>query len=248
MSRENKVIDFHSHILPGIDDGSKNLAMSLAMLRKMTEQEIDACIATPHFYGYRHSVESFLKHRTGAWEQLRTELTDGMPEIRLGAEVALYSKLPDLSDDELDALCIENTRVLLLEMPFAQWTGYDVELVAQLAIQRDYTVVLAHLDRFLDLQRDDGALENLLQMPLFVQINTQSLLTWKCRKKAVEFFREGKAHLLGSDCHNLKDRRPNLQEARNVLEKKLGGDILQQIDELGGELLIPGKKAVEEIV
>lgn len=237
MRRINQVVDFHSHILPGIDDGSKDVATSLAMLNAMAEQGIDICIATPHFYGYRCGTEEFFARRNEAWEQLQKELPGGMPEIYLGAEVALYSELPDLTDEELDALCVENTRILLLEMPFAQWTGYDVELVAQLSIQRGYTVVLAHLDRFLDLQKDDGALENLLQMPLYVQINARSLLTWGDRRKSLKLFREEKAHLLGSDCHDLKDRKPNLQEARKVLEKKLGGDILRQIDELGNDLL-----------
>ena len=75
----SRVIDFHSHILPGIDDGSKNTDMSLAMLREMTAQGVDVCVATPHFYGWRRSVESFLERRTAAWEHLSRRLEDGMP-------------------------------------------------------------------------------------------------------------------------------------------------------------------------
>ena len=52
----SRVIDFHSHILPGIDDGSKNTDMSLAMLREMTAQGVDVCVAPPHFSGWRRSV------------------------------------------------------------------------------------------------------------------------------------------------------------------------------------------------
>ena len=55
------MIDFHSHILPGIDDGSKNTQMSLAMIEEEKKQGVHTIVATPHFYADEDSVERFLK-------------------------------------------------------------------------------------------------------------------------------------------------------------------------------------------
>ena len=164
----SRVIDFHSHILPGIDDGSKNTDMSLAMLREMTAQGVDVCVATPHFYGWRRSVESFLERRTAAWEHLSRRLEDGMPQILLGAEVAFFLELPEQHD--LDALCIQGTNVLLLEMPFAQWTDVELDALSRLCIEREYQVVLAHLERFLPLQKNRDVLERIMLLPVLVRL------------------------------------------------------------------------------
>lgn len=64
------VIDFHSHILPGIDDGSKNVQMSLEMLGRASEQGVDVMLATSHFYASRHRIEDFLEKRQRAYERL----------------------------------------------------------------------------------------------------------------------------------------------------------------------------------
>ena len=64
------MIDFHSHVLPGIDDGSRDTDMSLAMLRMEQEQNVQAVVATPHFYAEQDSVKSFLKRRSHSMERL----------------------------------------------------------------------------------------------------------------------------------------------------------------------------------
>ena len=82
------MIDIHSHILPGIDDGSKNLRMSLGLIDMLIDQGIDTVAATPHFYADRVSVEKFLSRRQRAYESLAEALenTPKAPKILLGAE------------------------------------------------------------------------------------------------------------------------------------------------------------------
>ena len=65
-----KVIDFHSHILPNIDDGSKDINMSVEMLKRSKQQGIDVIVATPHFYADSNTIEHFLNKRARALEQL----------------------------------------------------------------------------------------------------------------------------------------------------------------------------------
>lgn len=230
------VIDFHSHVLPKMDDGSKSVEMSLEMLGSAREMGVDAVVATPHFYGYRESVPVFLERREHSWERLRQAMEGkDLPRVLLGAEVAFFSGLTKA--EGLDRLCANGTRTLLLEMPFAAWTGYELDAVSTLCLDRGYQVVLAHLERFVPLQRDEGLMERLLSLPLWVQINAEALLPLTRRKRWVEMFREGRAHLLGSDCHNLTSRPPNLGAGRKILARKAGWEALGRIDQLGEKLL-----------
>ena len=81
------MIDFHSHILPGIDDGSKDAATSLLMLNALKKQGADTVCATSHFYATQRSVERFLFRRQEAWDRLCEVLPQDAPRILLGAEV-----------------------------------------------------------------------------------------------------------------------------------------------------------------
>lgn len=236
------VIDFHSHVLPKMDDGSKSTDMSLAMLEAAREQGVDLVVATPHFYGYRESAESFLARRAHACRRLEEAVAqagkapgDALPFLRVGAEVAFFSGLADLP--ELDSLCINGTKTLLLEMPFAPWTRYELDAVSSLCLDRGYQVVLAHLERFYELQKDEYVLESLLRLPLWVQVNAGSLLPLMRRGRWIALFREEQAHLLGSDCHDLSKRPPNLAAGRDMLRRKAGEPALSRMDELGARLL-----------
>lgn len=237
----NNVIDFHSHILPGIDDGSPDVATSVAMLQEMKKQGVAHCVATPHFYSYRRSVETFVSQREAAWQQLRSALTDDLPRVYLGAEVALFSELAELPEVGLSALCIAGTRTLLLEMPFAQWGDYEVDAVARLSIDREVQVVLAHLERYLPLQRKSTYMDRILTLPVWVQINAESLGgglgNLRQRRQMLQLFESGRAHVLGSDCHNLHHRSPNLRQGRDTLQKRLGAETLSRIDNFGATLL-----------
>ena len=79
------MIDFHSHILPGIDDGSRNVEESLLLMTEMREQGVSTVIATPHFYADEQPVDTFLRRRTEAYDHLMARQTPDMPQIRLGA-------------------------------------------------------------------------------------------------------------------------------------------------------------------
>ena len=92
------MIDFHSHILPGVDDGSVSLEQSIAMLQEEAKQGIHCVIATPHFYPEQEDVDTFLQRRDAAEAALRKEMekyTD-LPKLLVGAEVFYFSGIIDL--------------------------------------------------------------------------------------------------------------------------------------------------------
>ena len=122
------MLDFHSHILPRVDDGSQGLEESLLMLSAMKDQGVTTVIATPHFYANDDSVDSFLSRRDAAYAALAPQYTD-VPRIILGAEVKYYegiSRLPDLK-----RLRIDGSRLLLLEMSMSKWSEYAVREVLE---------------------------------------------------------------------------------------------------------------------
>ena len=141
------MIDFHCHILPKMDDGSDSINTSLAMLREEHTQGVNRVVLTPHFYCEEESIEAFLQRRKKAFSALQTAIsdqphTDDIPELCLGAEVAMSSALAQM---DLQPLCISGTNVLLLELPYyRRFRLKDVETIIN---RNDIQVVFAHIER-----------------------------------------------------------------------------------------------------
>lgn len=207
------MIDIHSHVLPGIDDGSKNVEESLAMLRSCAQQGIGCVAATPHFYPMENSPERFLERREAAAERLRSVWEPGLPKLLLGAEVYYFTGISQA--EELDALCLGGT-LLLLEMPFCPWTDRMTAEVIALREQRGLHVVLAHIERYFRWQ-PKRLWEELLDRGLLMQCNAGFFLDWRTKGKARKMLSEGRIHLLGSDAHNMTSRPPRMGEARSSI-------------------------------
>ncbi len=228
------MIDWHSHILPGMDDGSRDLAESTAMLQMLWQQGVQTVVATPHFYANHESVERFCRRR----ETARTVLTEAkltdVPEILCGAEVRYYPGISRM--EELKRLCIEGTDLLLLEMPENTWTEYTVRELEELAAQGSVRLILAHIERCMDLQ-SDSTRQRLYGSGILMQSNAGNFLRFSSKRRALKDLRHGRIHLLGSDCHDLKSRPPQMGEARAMIEKKLGSEYLTRLDKQGSSLL-----------
>ena len=229
------IIDFHSHVLPGIDDGSKNVETSVKMFTKSKADGVDIMVATPHFYADTDRIEDFLKKREKSYLKLTENMTDDMPELYLGVEVAFFDGIDNA--EKINNLTIEGTNALLLEMPFRKWSDRDILQVNRLISNRKVCIIIAHLERYLNISGNARAVNSLLELPIAVQISAESLTDWKQSRHLIKMFKQGKAHLLGSDCHGMNHRPPNLIEGRNVIEKKAGSEYLQEIDKTGCRLL-----------
>ena len=136
-------------------------------------------------------------------------------------------------------LCIENTRTLMLEMSFSVWTDFQLEEVRVLALDRGFQVVLVHPERFCFRKENCRKLEELAQLPIGLQVNADSLLHWHTRRLALELLELTSLPLLGSDCHNLTTRPPNLKGGRDIVQKKLGVAFLARMDENARRITAP---------
>lgn len=226
-SGKPRVIDLHAHILPQMDDGSKNCAMSQELLRRLSKQGVQAVCCTSHYYARHEPVMQFCEKRKNALRRLRDSLTDGMPELIPGAEVAWF---PKISMQDLTPLCLQGTRTLLLEMPFVQWNQQEIDEVICLILDRGYQVILVHPERFCFDDTNRRYLEKLASLPIGLQVNAETLVRWRTRKQGLELLKLAKYPLLGSDCHNLTNRPPYIEQARKVIGQKLGIDFLEQMD------------------
>lgn len=240
------MIDVHCHILPRIDDGSRNTEESKALISEEMNQGINTIIFTPHFYAQRDSVGHFLEKRANSFSHLQSAVQFDKIGLKphLGAEVYYFGGIGKA--EMVPELCVTGTDILLLEMPFGQWTKAVYEDVEQLVKKQKLTVILAHVERYFQFQKDSSVMEQVLALPLIVQLNAGSLLEGdkltdfagrKKKKHCLSLLAEDRDILLGSDAHNMTVRKPNLKMGRAVIAEKLGTDRLAEIDKLGERLL-----------
>lgn len=225
----NRIVDFHSHILPGIDDGSESLRESIAMLKMEAAQGIRHVVATPHFYPQHDTPERFLARRNQAEARLREEMEKhrGLPELHVGAEVYFFPGMRH--SDQLSGLTIDEKSCILIEMPSAPWTGTMYRELEEIRTRQGLTPILAHVDRYIRPFHTHHIPEQLEQLPLLVQANASFFLRSQTRRMALKMLRMGRIHLLGSDCHNTTTRVPNLGDAVDVIKRHLDDGIMDWI-------------------
>lgn len=222
------IIDFHSHILPGIDDGSHCVEESIALLRKEAEQGITHVVATPHFYPQHDTPEHFLQRRAEAEFRLREEMSKyrDLPELSIGAEVYYFNGISN--SDAMSQLTIDGKKCILIEMQMAPWTDRMYDELERLYSKQNLLPVIAHVDRYIGRFRTYGIPERLAELPVLVQANTEFFLQRSTSSLALRMLKKNQIHLLGSDCHNLTSRPPNLREALAMIEKRLGKNAMDE--------------------
>lgn len=209
------ICDVHCHILPGMDDGCADLTETLHVLQTAREQGVYDLIATPHFYSNHERIETFLQRRDTAFASLSPHVPEDM-RICLGAEVAYFSGISRY--ENIEQLCLGQSRLMLLELPFSPWDGNVVRELYNLICIRGITPVLAHIERYLSIQPRD-ILRKILALDVLVQMNAENLLHYIPAFHARRLLRSGIVQLLGSDCHNTTDRSFCLGKAAEHLKK-----------------------------
>lgn len=231
------IIDFHSHILPGIDDGSSAVETSLEMLRREAEQGVTHVVATPHFYPKYDDPVRFLARRDRAEAKLREAMAGrgGLPELLVGAEAAFFRGISE--SEFLPWLTIRGKGCILIEMPPAPWPEEFYRELAAIREKRDIVPVLAHVDRYIGPFRTFGIPRRLAELPVYVQANAEFFLERGTANMALRMLRADRIHLLGSDCHDLSERKPNLGPAMEKIRSRLGDEPLRRLQNHGAELI-----------
>lgn len=232
------MIDFHCHILPGVDDGSASVEMSAKMLEMLHDQGIDTLVATPHFYPTEDTPEQFLQRRAEGFAALETAGID-TSYILPGAEVAYYDGMH--KSDALTQMTVGNTDLLLVEMPFHNWTDRMIDVLCRIPDQLDLRPVLAHIERYPGRQQLAKYMDILLDNGIFFQCNATAFLQGFQSRRYFKMLREGQIHFLGTDSHNLTTRAPKMDQAAAVIAKKIGPGMLPELNAYARELLFGEK-------
>jgi len=244
MKASVQLIDFHSHILPNMDDGSSSVEMSLQMIQTAFQQGVYAIVLTPHFYPTKDYPDHFLKKRRRLLEELNARRQFPVPLLIPGAEVQYFEGLTSMK--ELPQMCIQRSPGLLIEMPFQKWTGRMIDDLLELNYRGEYQVILAHIERYLGEQKED-TLRKLANAGILMQSNASFFGGMFSKQKALRMLDSGLIHLLGSDCHNMTTRRPNLGNACAFIAEKRGNDAVKSIMKRGFSLLLEDMKPGEVV-
>lgn len=231
------IIDFHSHILPAIDDGSSSLNESIAMLYMERNQGVSQVVATPHFYANSDNLDQFLDRRANAEQQLREEMAkhSELPELIVGAEVSYFSGMA--SSDTIGKLVIENSRYILIEMPVSKWTNNMYSELQRIHDEQGITPIIAHIERYISRFNYHKIMQRLEDLPVIVQSNAEAFLEKRTASLVLRMLKNGQIHVLGSDCHNTCSRPPNLGDALQLVRNQIGVHKLEDILYCGERIL-----------
>ncbi|MBR2423275.1 MAG: capsular biosynthesis protein [Oscillospiraceae bacterium] len=222
--------DMHCHILFGVDDGPERMEDALALLQLEYDSGVRTIYLTPH---YRRSMfECPPDVRMRNYELLKEWAGQHLPDLTLNLGCELYVNM-DVVQELKDGECftLGNTDFVLLEFPVTAEKSYLVER-CHAVMNSGYTPVIAHAERCASVRKDLELLQRLVDMGVYIQMNAGSIigengLAWKwfCKKA----MRRGLLHFVGSDTHDLKKHRPNLEKCARYLEKVMGADYRDQI-------------------
>ena len=225
------MIDFHSHFLPDVDDGSDSVETSLGMLHESWRQGVRLMFATPHFYADEDDPESFLARRSEAYAQLREAIEVRqeleIPDMLLGAEILYF---PGMSvAEELRALSMGSTPFLLVEPPMIPWRDTMLDEIEQTGENLRCIPVIAHVDRYMRMLRDASLFDRLRDRRVLTQVNASFFI--HDSERALDLLRQNRIHFIGSDCHNMDERAPNMGAAEEIIRLDGASEYLGTINE-----------------
>ncbi|MCP2033612.1 protein-tyrosine phosphatase [Planomicrobium sp. HSC-17F08] len=222
------MIDTHSHILAGIDDGADTMEETKQLLDKAMEEGLTGIIATPHAHhpNFHTNVEK-TKEQLAITKKYINE--QNLPiQIYSGNECRLSDKLPERLETR-QALTLADSRYVLLELPSSGVPAYTVAIIQQL-IAADYVPIIAHVERNQGIIEKPERLERLLRHGALAQVTSGSLVGSfgkAIQKTAFSLIEANLIHVYGSDVHNMSKRPFVFKEGLAVLEKKKHQEMIE---------------------
>ncbi len=209
------LIDCHSHILPGIDDGASDENQSAEMLKALYGQGIRYCLLTPHFFSSNEPLEKFLERRSASLERLMSVYdAECMPKVAVGAEVHISK---NFSQSDLSKLTVNGTDILLIEFPFTEFKDWMIADIERVVYEHRLTPMIAHIDRVMaTFSKHD--LMDLFEFDEFIfQVNNESFSDFFVRRQLLSVLQNAPRCVLGSDSHDLSRRKPNFDIAKKYI-------------------------------
>ena len=243
MEIAQEMVDLHTHILPGIDDGAKNWEIAVEMVRMAAADGIRHLVATPHSNDeYRYDRSAFTK----LIEELRGRTSNAI-ELSLGCDFNFSFENIEAALQTPPRFCIGSSPYLLVE--FSEYGIPPTTLAALERLQeRGIVPIVTHPERNHLLEGNRKMLRSMLDLGCIIQITANSLTGFwgeRARESCFALLEEGMVAVVASDAHNLKQRPPILSEARKVLRKKYSEEVANALCSKNPAAIVEGKPVSE---
>lgn len=217
------MIDIHTHILPGLDDGAQNWEDTLNMARAAVAEGISTLIATPHHANgrYDNRAHDITEHVCRVNERL---IAAGVPvSIRPGQEIRVHNDLLE-AWYRGELLPLGDSKYVLIEMPSSRIPKEMDELIHEFHVM-NLKPIIAHPERNAEIAKHPERLAELVEAGAFAQITSHSLLGGfgkQIQQFAWSLCRSGLIHVVSSDVHHIERRGFRLREAYDAIREHMG--------------------------
>ena len=213
--------DIHCHILPGVDDGAKNMDIALALIEKEIEAGVETIILTPHFR--KEMFEPDMEDIWNAYDELLYETRYKNIRLYLGCEFHANMEMVETLDNDLRPT-LADSRYVLTEFAHNSTRAFMKER-ADALLMSGYRPIIAHIERYRATRKDFDLIEDLIEMGCEVQVNADAIIGRDglgAQRFCKKLMQEDMLHYVGSDTHKLRGRAPHLGECCEYLKKHMG--------------------------
>lgn len=216
------MIDIHTHILPGVDDGANNIVESINIIKLQVIEGVTDIVLTPHYNkgNYLASKADVIQ----AYDELKYEVKkqDINIKLHLGQEIMVASNIFDIIYNK-EILTMANSRYLLLELDRGNLNDID-SLIYEIKLL-GYIPILAHLENYTKLYKKKSLIDEIIKEGVLIQVNAESIIdkNKSIKSKFCKYLMTNKlVSFIASDCHNTTDRSPNMMKCYKIIKSEFG--------------------------
>lgn len=237
------MIDFHSHILPNIDDGARNIEQTSQILKEAQQAGFSKIISTSHY------IEEYYESDENKRKQLLQEAKQQIDDIDiyLGNEIFVTDNMIQLIKDK-KASTINNSQYILFELPMNSKPINTKQIVYKL-VENDYIPIIAHPERYTYIQSEPEYVKELFDMGTLFQANYGSIIGMygtKAKKTVKKLLKENLIQFLGSDVHYENQIYPKIPKAIKKLKKILSERQLEELTTTNAQKVLNNEKFIEK--
>ena len=216
-----RLLDLHTHILPAVDDGAKDLEASVSLLTKMKEQGITDVVATPHFDATQQNLPDFTRVIRASYDSLMQEIAGmDLPHVYVGSEVFYFNGIG--KSNGIRTLSMGGSKYFLLELPGCKLDKDIQKDIIGLRENLDLIPILAHIERYKGQRGYKDVLKLIESGVALGQINAASLLRSPAKRLAQKLIKNNIATLIATDSHSPDIRPPHMEEALQAVAETFG--------------------------
>ena len=233
------MIDFHTHIIPQIDDGSKSVEETFNLIKEAKEAGFDKIISTSHYLIEKYEEkEEERKVLLNAIEKMANE-SIGHIQLYLGSEIYVDMNIVEFLKEK-KASSINNTRYVLFELPMRREFFAIKEVIYKL-LENSYIPIIAHPERYLFVQQNPNELIELIEMGVLFQANYGSFIGIygkEVKKTAKKLIKNDMIHFLGSDVHKQNSIYPQIPKCIQKIKKIISERKFEELSSINPESVL----------